>query len=70
MGTGTMFMTGTETSKGAQTFTGSFSGPGGVEVKSRYIMRKVSNDKLVLEMFNDWGAGEMKCMELTYTRSK
>lgn len=70
MGTGIMFMTGTETAAGTIEYKGSFFGPGGVEVKSRSLVKKIADDKYVMEMHNDMGEGEMKCMEMTYTRAK
>jgi hypothetical protein len=65
-GTGIMFMTGTETE-----MRGSFYGPGGAEVKCRIVTKQISDDQSTMEMYNDMGmGGEMKCMELTYTRAK
>jgi hypothetical protein len=72
-GTGIMMSTGTETEKGkAYSYTGSFYGPGGALVKSRMVMKKISDDKQVMEMYNDLGdgRGECKCMEITYNRAK
>jgi hypothetical protein len=72
MGTDIMFMTGTETEPGKVCeFKGSFTGPGGMQIKSRIVNRKISDDQDVMEMWNDFGmGGEMKCMEITYTRAK
>jgi len=71
MGTGIMRMTGTETEKGkAWVYHGSFFGPGGAEYRVRHLMRKVSDDEFVLEIWCDMGQGDMKCMEMTYTRAK
>ncbi len=64
-GTGIMFMTGDGTE-----FKGSFFGPGGIEVKSRIVIKHVGDDQAVMEMYNNMGMGEMKCMEMTYTRAK
>lgn len=71
MGTDIMFMTGTETEAGkAWEYKGTMAGPGGMQIKSRIVAKKVSDDKDVMEMWNDMGMGEMKCMEITYTRAK
>jgi hypothetical protein len=71
MGTDIMFMTGTETEAGkAWEFKGAFAGPGGMQIKSRIVTRKIADDQEVMEMWNDMGMGEMKCMEITYTRAK
>ena len=71
MGTDMAFMTGTETEAGkAWEYKGSFAGPGGMQIKSRVVARKISDDQEVMEMYNDMGTGEMKCMEITYTRAK
>jgi hypothetical protein len=64
-GTGIMFMTGD-----GKEFKGSFYGPGGIEVKSRMVVNQTSDDKAVMEMYNNMGMGERKCMEMTYTRAK
>ncbi|MFI5402398.1 MAG: DUF1579 domain-containing protein [Planctomycetota bacterium] len=65
-GTGIMFMTGTENE-----LKGVFYGPGGVPVKCRAVTKHISDDQATMEMYNDFGmGGEMKCMEMTYTRVK
>jgi hypothetical protein len=65
-GTGILYLTGSDTE-----MKGSFFGPGGVEVKSRIVMKHISDDQATMEMYNDMGmGGEMKCMEMTYTRVK
>lgn len=70
-GTGVTSMTGTETETGkAWAFAGTCAGPGGKESKMRSVMKKISDDKMFMEMFCDDGTGEKRCMELTYTRSK
>lgn len=69
-GTAIMFMTGTEKEPGKTVeFTGSFFGPGGKEMKSRMVLKRASADQMVMEMYDE-SRGGMKCMELTYTRSK
>jgi len=66
VGTGIMLMTGTESE-----LKGSFAGPGGIEMTMRSVVKPVSDDQFVMEMYSDMGMGaEMKCMELTYTRAK
>jgi len=64
-GTGIMFMTGTENE-----LKGSFYGPGGVEVKCRVVTKVTDDDHATMEMYNDMGMGEIKAMEMTYTRAK
>jgi hypothetical protein len=71
MSTGIFFMTGEPKPDGATwEYAGSWYGPGGKEIKTRTIMRKVSDDEQVMEMYNDMGEGEMKSMEMTYKRVK
>jgi len=45
-------------------------GPGGVTVKSRSVLTRVSDDKQTMVMYMGGGAAEMKSMEMTYTRVK
>jgi len=71
MSSGIMFMNGTEKEKGKTwVYHGHFFGPGGVKIKSRSIMTHVSDDEQTMVMYMDSGAGEMKSMEMTYTRVK
>jgi hypothetical protein len=71
MGTGLMLMTGTETAPGTCEFEGSCAGLDGKDMKHRLVLKHVSDDKQVLEMYmSEGGAPEAKCMELTYTRAK
>jgi hypothetical protein len=65
-GTGIMYMSGTETE-----LKGSFYGPGGAVVQSRCVTKHINDDRATMEMYMDMGmGGEMKCMEMTYTRVK
>lgn len=71
LGTGFLNMTGTETEPGkAWTFVGSCAGPQDMEMKHRIVLKKINDDKNTMEVYCDFGTGEAKMMELTYTRSK
>lgn len=71
MSSGMMFMNGTETEKNkAFEYKGHFFGPGGVKVEMRSIMKRVDADTQTMEMYMNMGQGEMKSMEMTYTRVK
>lgn len=70
-GTGILVMNGTVKVPGKSwEYTGSYSGPGARELKSRYVITRVDDNTTTMEMWNDIGQGEMKAMELTYTRQK
>lgn len=75
MSTGMMFMTGTA-SDDFKTYTSSgdcaMNMPGGskMKYKMREVIRIISPDKHVMEMYRSDAQGEMKEMEITYTRSK
>jgi hypothetical protein len=69
MGSGMMCLTGVEKDK-VCTYHGHFFGPGGVKIPARYVLTKVNDDKQTLVMFMNMGQGEMKSMEMTYTRAK
>jgi hypothetical protein len=69
--TGIMYMTGTETEPGkVWTFSGSCAGPDGNEMTMRSVWTKVSDTEQKMEMYCASDEGEMKCMELKYTRAK
>ena len=72
MDTAILFLTGTETEAGkAWEYTGSWTGPGGMKGKTRLVVRKISDNQDVTEIYNDMGmGGEVKCLEMTYTRAK
>ena len=71
MSTGIMYSLGTETEKGkVWEYKGSFFGPGALEVKSRIVIRKISDDQQLMEMHCDFGTGEFKNMEMLSTRVK
>jgi hypothetical protein len=69
--TGIGFMTGTETEPGkVWTYTGNFDGPGGTKMKMKLVLTKKNADTQLMEMYMDMGMGDMKGMEMTYTRAK
>jgi Protein of unknown function (DUF1579) len=71
MDTAILLLTGTETEAGkAWEYNGSWSGPGGMQGKTRIVARKISDDQDTMEIYNNMGMGEMKCLEMTYTRAK
>jgi hypothetical protein len=71
MGSGIMRMTGTETEKGkVWNYKGHFFGPGGARIETRSVLRQVSNDEQTMEMYMDFGSGEVKSMEMTYKRAQ
>lgn len=71
MGTGIMTLEGTydEATK-TITFIGSETDFSGKDMKVRETMKSIDNDNMLFEMFMDQGAGEMKSMEVKYTRIK
>ncbi|MGQ0613669.1 MAG: DUF1579 domain-containing protein [Planctomycetaceae bacterium] len=72
MGTGIMLSKGKPDASGkGASLAGSFFGPGGVEIKSRIVMKFESDDKHLMEMYMVMpGMPEMKAMEIIYTRAK
>lgn len=71
MSTGIFMMTGVKNPDGKSCdYSGSMYGPGGMEMKTRVVMRKVSDDEQVMEMYYSMPQGEVKAMELTYKRVK
>jgi hypothetical protein len=73
MGTGAMNSQGTADEKGVITERGLMADPAtGKDCKMRMVLTEKDKDTMFFEMFVDdgKGKGEMKCMELTYTRKK
>jgi len=73
MGTGAMNSEGVADDKGVITESGVMLDPAsGKECKMRMVLTDKDKDTMYFEMFVDdgKGKGEMKCMELTYTRRK
>jgi hypothetical protein len=70
MGTGIMITEGTldEATK-AITYTGEFEMAPGMKFKVREIIKFTDKDHMAMEYFEDRGQGEMKSMEINYTRS-
>ena len=71
MGTGLLVTQGTyDPSTKTYTFTGDMTMPNGQTTKVREVVKVESNDKHVFEMYMTGPQGEMKAMEITYTRKK
>ena len=71
MGTGIMVSEGTADEKGVVTFAGQMCDPmSGKDCKTRMVFTDKDKDNFAFEMYVDQGKGEMKCMEMTYTRRK
>ena len=71
MGTGIMVTEGTldEATKSI-TYTGSFEMAPGMSFKVREVIKFTDKDHMAMEYFEDRGQGEMKSMEINYTRKK
>lgn len=69
MGTGLLYVEGTydENSK-TITYTGDTLDPMGNKMKVRDVVTLIDKDNSKFEMYIDYGSGEMKSMEITYTR--
>ncbi len=71
MGTGLLVTQGTyDPSTKTYTFSGDMTMPNGQTTKVREVVKVESNDKHVFEMYMTGPQGEMKAMEITYTRKK
>lgn len=71
MDTAILFMTGTEKEAGKTwEFSGPWTGPNGMKGKTRVVVKKISDDQDTTEIYNDMGMGEMKSLEIAYTRAK
>jgi hypothetical protein len=71
MGTGIMVTEGTldEATK-TITYTGTFEMAPGMSFKVREAIKFTDKDHMAMEYFEDRGQGEMKSMEINYTRKK
>ena len=70
MSTGMMFSIGTKQEDGSVEYKGNFYGPGAAKIPARIVLRYPDADTQVMEFYMDMGAGEMKSVEMTYTRAK
>ncbi len=69
MGTGTMYLEGNYDEKSSTlNYAGETVGPMGDKMKVREVTTVIDKDHSKFEMFMDMGAGEMKSMEIKYTR--
>lgn len=71
MGTGTMYVEGTYDKKTKTlSYSGETMGPMGNTMKVREVITIIDKDHQNFEMYMDEGRGEMKSMEIKYTRKK
>lgn len=71
MGTGTMYVEGTYDKKTKTlNLAGEMTGPMGNTMKVREVITIIDKDHQNFEMYMDEGRGEMKSMEIKYTRKK
>jgi len=71
MGTGVMFLDGTyDASTKTFTFTGEYEAMPGMKSKVREVIKNTDNNHMNMEYYEDRGQGEMKAMEINYTRKK
>ncbi len=71
MGTGIMLLDGTyDAATKAFTYTGEYEGMPGMKSKVREVIKFADNDHMNMEYYEDRGQGEMKTMEINYTRKK
>jgi hypothetical protein len=71
MGTGIIMLDGTyDAATKAFTYTGDYEGMPGMKSKVREVITMVDKDHMTLEYYEDRGQGEMKSMEINYTRKK
>jgi hypothetical protein len=71
MGTGIMMSEGTyDAASKAFNFTGEYEGMPGMKSKVRQVIKMADKDHHSMEYFEDRGQGEMKSMEIVYTRKK
>lgn len=69
MGTGTMYLEGSFDEKSnTLNYSGETVGPMGNKMKVREVTTVIDKDHSKFEMFMDMGSGEMKSMEINYTR--
>ena len=71
MGTGIMTMDGTyDATTKTFTYTGEFEMMPGMKEKVRQAIKMADNDHMVMEYYENRGQGEVKTMEISYTRKK
>ena len=69
MGTGILYVEGTyDKSSNTYNFTGETVDPSGNKMKVREVVTVIDKDHSKFEMYMDMGKGEMKSMEISYTR--
>ncbi len=71
MSTGMAWMNGESIEKGkGWEYKGHWFGPGGMKVNARLVLKLQGDDKQTMEYYMDMGQGEMKSVEIVYTRQK
>jgi hypothetical protein len=71
MGTGVMMCDGTyDASTKSFTYTGEYEPMPGMKCKIRQVIKSADKDHMSMEYYEDRGAGEMKTMEINYSRKK
>lgn len=71
MGTGTMYLEGTyDKNTNSLNYSGETVDPMGNKMKVREVIKMIDKDHSTFEMYMDMGQGEMKSMEIKYTRKK
>ena len=71
MGTGSMASEGTyDAATKTFTYTGEYVPIPGMKTKAREILKITDNDHHLFEFYEDRGQGEMKSMEISYSRKK
>ena len=71
MGTGIMMLEGTyDAAAKTFTYTGEYEAMPGMKSKVRQVIKFADNDHMSMEYYEDRGQGEMKAMEIAYTRKK
>ena len=71
MGTGIMTLDGTyDAATKTFTYTGDYEAMPGMKSKVRQLIKFADKDHMSMEYYEDRGQGEMKSMEITYTRKK
>ena len=71
MGTGIMTLDGTyDAATKTFTYTGDYEAMPGKKSKVRQLIKFADKDHMSMEYYEDRGQGEMKSMEITYTRKK
>jgi len=69
MGTGVMYVEGTyDKTTNTCNYSGETMDPMGNKMKVREVVTIIDKDHSKFEMFMDMGTGEMKSMEISYTR--